>query len=75
MESNINYPLAIIKNGDKIKLSESKKSIDLLIYKEEMLSQISNFPKTINIYKPGYKKLYQETILSATKGCDFDFLN
>ena len=27
------------------------------------------------VYKRGYKKLYQESVLPATKGCDFDFLN
>jgi len=74
-ESNKNGPLSIVKNGDKIKLSESNKSIDLLISKEEMLSRISNLLKIKNIYKRGYKKLYQESVLPATMGCDFDFLN
>jgi len=74
-ESNKNGPLSIVKNGDKIKLSESNKSIDLLISKEEMLSRISNLLKIKNIYKRGYKKLYQELVLPATMGCDFDFLN
>ena len=27
-----------------------------------------------NIYNRGYKKLYQESVLPATQGCDFDFL-
>jgi len=74
-ESNKNGPLSIVKNGDKIKLSESNKSIDLLISKEEILSRISNLLKIKNIYKRGYKKLYQESVLPATMGCDFDFLN
>ena len=74
-ESNKNGPLAIVKNGDIIQLSESNKSLDLLISKDEMLNRISNSPKIQNIYKRGYKKLYQESVLSATKGCDFDFLN
>ena len=74
-ESNKNGPLAIVKNGDIIQLSESNKSLDLLISKDEMLNRISNSPKIKNIYKRGYKKLYQESVLSATKGCDFDFLN
>ena len=73
-ESNKKSPLAIVKNGDKIKLSEENKSLDLLISEEEMISRISKLTNQKNIYNRGYKKLYQESVLPATQGCDFDFL-
>ena len=38
---------------------------------EERLSELNNIENTP---KRGYKKLYQKSVLPATKGCDFDFL-
>jgi dihydroxy-acid dehydratase len=73
-ESHKDGPLGIIKNGDRIKLSASNKSIDLLISNEEMLSRISNIRREKNNHKRGYKSLYQQSVLPATEGCDFDFL-
>ena len=74
-ESQKDGPIGIVKNGDRIKLSTSNKSIELLISKEEMQTRIYNINRKKNIYKRGYKKLYQESVLPATMGCDFDFLN
>ena len=73
-ESNKKGPLAIVRNGDIIKLSEKNKSLDILISKEELLSRISKLTNQKNIYNRGYKKLYQDSVLPATQGCDFDFL-
>ena len=74
-ESNIGGPLSIVKTGDKIKLSVSNKSIDLLISKKEIKERLSRFQKNKDIHKRGYKHLYQKNVLPATEGCDFDFLS
>ena len=73
-ESNKRGPLSIIRTGDRIKLSASNKLLDVLISKEEMEERLSELNNIENTPKRGYKKLYQKSVLPATKGCDFDFL-
>ena len=74
-ESNAKGPLSIVQTGDKIKLSASNKSLDLLISKEEMKDRLLKFRSTENSHKRGYKYLYQKNVLPASQGCDFDFLS
>ena len=74
-EAAVGGPLALVKNGDRIKISVKNRSLDLLISEEEM----QNRRKKLHIKAPpkyhrGYKKLYYDTVLQADGGCDFDFL-
>tara|TARA_B100001057_G_scaffold78146_1_gene73241 strand:+ start:1672 stop:3393 length:1722 start_codon:yes stop_codon:yes gene_type:complete len=74
-EAAVGGPLALVKNGDRIKISVKNRSLDLLISEEEM----QNRRKKLHIKSPpkyhrGYKKLYYDTVLQADGGCDFDFL-
>jgi dihydroxy-acid dehydratase len=67
-------PLAVVKTGDKIKLSEINKRIDLMISKTEIEKRLKKLKIKDNKVPRGYKKLYLESVLPATQGCDFDFL-
>ena len=67
-------PLAVVKTGDKIKLSEINKTIDLMISKTEIEKRLKKLKIKDNKVPRGYKKLYLESVLPATQGCDFDFL-
>jgi len=67
-------PLAVVKTGDKIKLSEINKTIDLMISKTEIEKRLKKLKIKDNKVPRGYKKLYGESVLPATEGCDFDFL-
>ena len=67
-------PLAVVKTGDKIKLSEKNKTIDLMISKTEIEKRLKKLKIKDNKVPRGYKKLYLESVLPATQGCDFDFL-
>ena len=74
-EAAIGGPLALVKNGDRIKISVENRSLDLLISEEEMQNRLTRLQiKSPPTYHRGYKKLYYDTVLQADGGCDFDFL-
>jgi dihydroxy-acid dehydratase len=75
-ESAAGGPLALVKNGDMIRLDVSKRRIDLLIDAAEFSRrQAALAPAaTPDWAKRGYAHLFNETILQADEGCDFDFM-
>ena len=74
-EAAIGGPLALVKNGDRIKISVENRSLDLLISEEEMQNRLKQLQvRSPPTYHRGYKKLYYDTVLQADGGCDFDFL-
>ena len=74
-EAAVGGPLALVKNGDRIKISVKNRSSDLLISEEEIQNRLKKLHiKSPPKYHRGYKKLYYDTVLQADGGCDFDFL-
>ncbi|QUS58342.1 dihydroxy-acid dehydratase [Pseudovibrio brasiliensis] len=73
-EADLGGPLALVQNGDRIRLSAKSKSIDLLVSEEELERRRATFTSPNPEPARGYKQLYHNTVLPATKGCDFDFL-
>ncbi|MCD6077176.1 MAG: ilvD, partial [Ramlibacter sp.] len=73
-ESAIGGPLALVRNGDRIRLSVSAREISLLVGDEELARRAQQQP----VHEPradrGYRKLFLDTVLQADKGVDFDFL-
>ncbi len=73
-ESAVGGPLAQVKNGDRIRLSVSKREITLLVSAEELARRA----RANQIIEPtatrGYRKLFLQTVTQADKGVDFDFL-
>ena len=72
-ESYENGPLAIVQNGDIIKLDVPKRKIDLMISEKEIAERIKKKLQK-NIKRRGYNKIYMEHVTQADKGVDFDFL-
>jgi len=74
-ESAVGGPLALVKNGDMIRLDVAGRSIDLLVDDAE-LARRRNAMKlpTPDWARRGYSYLFNETILQADEGCDFDFM-
>ena len=73
-EADLGGPLALVKNGDRIRLSAAEKRIDLLVDQvvlEKRRNEFNSLPAT---QSRGYRKLYRDSVLPATEGCDFDFL-
>ena len=69
-------PLALVRNGDMIRLDVAKRSIDLLVDVAELEKRRAALalPVTPDWAKRGYAHLFNETILQADEGCDFDFM-
>jgi dihydroxy-acid dehydratase len=69
-------PLALVRTGDRIRLSVRDRRIDLLVDEAELarrrveLRSSRHESKTLR----GYDKLYAEQVLQADQGCDFGFL-
>ncbi len=74
-ESFIGGPLALVRDGDLVKLDVEGRRVDLLIAPEEMARRKSEWVKPEPKFSRGYMSLYAERVTQAHKGCDFDFLD
>jgi dihydroxy-acid dehydratase len=73
-EAAIGGPLALVHNGDRIKLSVSQRRIDLLVSEAELAKRRELHRPFAATPDRGYARLYMETVMQAEAGCDFDFL-
>lgn len=75
-EAALGGPLALVKNGDRIRLSVSERRIDLLVDDATLEQRKNDFIAQMPAAKKrrGYDQLYAEQVLQADQGCDFDFL-
>jgi len=67
-------PLALVRNGDRIRLSVKDRRIDLLVDEAEMARRRAVAPPSPPRPRRGYAWLYAEHVLDADQGCDFDFM-
>lgn len=72
-EAAIGGPLAVVRNGDRIRLSVASKRIDLLVDEKEIKRRLEGFQPP-PAPERGYRALYRRSVLQAPQGCDFDFL-
>lgn len=73
-EAAIGGPLAYVQNGDRIRLSVTARSLDLLVSAEELDRRRQDAPVIEPTASRGYLKLFLQTVTQADKGVDFDFL-
>jgi dihydroxy-acid dehydratase len=73
-EAAVGGPLALVKTGDRIRLSVAKRSIDLLVDDAELAKRRAALPAPAPAPSRGYARLYAQHVLQADQGCDFDFL-
>ncbi|HEV7619080.1 MAG TPA: IlvD/Edd family dehydratase [Burkholderiaceae bacterium] len=74
-ESAIGGPLALIRNGDRIRLSVANRSLSVLLSEAELTERaaaVKSVPP--HPQERGYRKLFLKTVTQADQGCDFDFL-
>jgi dihydroxy-acid dehydratase len=75
-ESAVGGPLALVRTGDMIRLDVARRSIELLVDEAELQERQA----ALKPQAPpegatrGYAWLFNEAILQADEGCDFDFL-
>ena len=74
-ESFVGGPLALLRNGDIVRLDIPRRSIDMLVSVEELdrrrAAWVAPQPKAGR----GYGWLFAQHIQQANEGCDFDFLH
>lgn len=73
-ESAVGGPLALLRDGDLIRLSCSQGRLDALISEEELKKRQPVSTPHHEGAGRGYLKLFLDTVLQADEGCDFDFL-
>ncbi|MEQ1649027.1 MAG: dihydroxy-acid dehydratase [Hyphomicrobiaceae bacterium] len=68
-------PLALVRDGDQIRLSVKERRLDLLVDDLELAKRrAALLPTAIAADARGYDRLYRENVLQAPEGCDFGFL-
>jgi dihydroxy-acid dehydratase len=74
-EAAVGGPLALVRNGDRIRLSVERRRIELLVDDAELIKRKRSWqPFTAIDNRRGYGKLYFDHVMQAEDGCDFDFL-
>ena len=73
-EAAIGGPLALVRNGDRIRISLSKRELSLLVADDELERRRADEPVTPPTAERGYRKLFLDTVTQADRGVDFDFL-
>jgi dihydroxy-acid dehydratase len=72
-EAAIGGPLALVRTGDRIRLSVSEASLDLLVDDAELARRRAELPSPPAGPMTGYRKLFHQHVTGADRGCDFDF--
>ena len=75
-EAAVGGPLAIVRTGDRITLDVEMRRIELLIDDAELQRRLAEWKALPQRQKPvrGYARLFEDCVLQADQGCDFDFL-
>jgi len=74
-ESALGGPLALVKNGDRIRLDVPARELDLLVSDAELEQRRKAWkaPAASKEDRRGYRKLFLDSVMQADRGCDFDF--
>jgi dihydroxy-acid dehydratase len=75
-ESAVGGPLALVKNGDTIRLDVPQRRLELLVDDAELAARRKRWQPRAPQREDdrGYRKLFLDTVQQADRGCDFDFL-
>ncbi|MFY0612648.1 MAG: dihydroxy-acid dehydratase [Hyphomicrobiaceae bacterium] len=67
-------PIALVRNGDRIKLSVKNGTLDLLVDDAELAKRKAELAdNTVPADSRGYDRMFRENVLQAPEGCDFGF--
>jgi dihydroxy-acid dehydratase len=73
-ESHVGGPLALLRNGDIVRIDLDARSIDMLVDDEELERRRAAWIKPAEKYGRGYGWMFARHVAQADTGCDFDFL-
>jgi len=73
-EAHVGGPLALLRTGDRIRVSVAKRSIDMLVSEVEIAERRAAWSPPPARFGRGYGWMFARHIKQADDGCDFDFL-
>jgi dihydroxy-acid dehydratase len=73
-EAAVGGPLALVRDGDRIRVDFAARRLDLLVEDEELARRRTQFRPPVKPSR-GYARLFVEHVTQANRGCDFDFLS
>ena len=73
-ESEAGGPLALVRTGDRIRLSVAEGRLELLVSDVELAERRAAWKPAPARYTRGYARMYVDHVLQADKGADLDFL-
>ena len=73
-ESAIGGPLALVEDGDLIRLDVAERRLDLVVDDPELEARRAAWEPPARLDERGYRSLHAEHVLQANEGCDLDFL-
>jgi dihydroxy-acid dehydratase len=73
-ESAVGGPLALVQDGDVIRLDVAARSLDLVVDEAELEARRAAWTPPARKDDRGYRKLHADHVLQANEGCDLDFL-
>jgi dihydroxy-acid dehydratase len=73
-ESAVGGPLGAVRNGDRITVDVSKRSIHVDLRDDEIAQRMKSYRPPPRDYPRGYYRMFAKHIQQANEGCDFDFL-
>jgi L-arabonate dehydrase len=73
-ESAVGGPLALVHDGDTIRLSVSERRLDLVVDETELRARRDAWIAPERKDERGFRRLHVDHVLQANQGCDFDFL-
>jgi dihydroxy-acid dehydratase len=66
--------LALVQDGDSIAVDIYSRQLNLLLSDDEIARRRSRWSRPASKHLRGFLRLYEEHVLQADEGCDFDFL-
>jgi dihydroxy-acid dehydratase len=73
-EAAVGGPLALVEDGDTIRLDVAARRLDLVVDEAELARRRDAWTPPARKDDRGYRRLYEDHVLQADHGCDFDFL-
>jgi dihydroxy-acid dehydratase len=72
-EAAVGGPLALVRDGDRIRLDYAARRLDLLVDDAELQRRRAHLQPARRAAR-GYERLFVDHVLQASDGCDLDFL-
>jgi dihydroxyacid dehydratase/phosphogluconate dehydratase len=73
-ESAVGGPLALVQDGDLIRLDVAQRALDLVVDPAELARRRDAWEPPPRKDERGYRRLHADSVLQANEGCDFAFL-